>query len=163
MALQADLVATSQARRRQRSEKRLRDALQRLVAEAGANTAARKRLTVAALCRAAGVGRNAVYDNHRFVLDELTQARAAAAGDASVRRDRMAGLRAEVDELRSDKARLATENAGLLVRVLDAETAAATLRRQVETLRRALQQPRNQASSEQAVEAGVRHRADAAP
>lgn len=163
MAPQADVATTSQARRRQRSEERLRGALQRLVAEADANPAARERLTVAALCRAAGVGRNAVYANHRFVLDELTQARAAAASDASVRRDRMAGLRTEMDGLRSDKAKLATENAGLLVRVLDAETAAATLRRQVETLRHALQQTRNQASAELAEEAGVRHGTDAAP
>jgi len=147
MSSGADAAATDPARRRMRSEERLRGALQRLAAEAGQGgdgTAARERLTVAALCRAAGVGRNAVYANHRFALDELARVRTAVAGDAAVRRDRLTELRATVDELRQDKARLATENAGLLVRVLDAEATSMSLRQQVETLRQALHQIRDQ-------------------
>ena len=53
---------TGPERRRQRSEERLREALGRLIAEAGQGTepGGRDALTVAALSRASGIGRNAL-------------------------------------------------------------------------------------------------------
>lgn len=136
---------TGPERRRQRSEERLREALGHLIAGAGqgAEPASRDALSVAALSRASGIGRNAIYSNHRFALDELARARAAAAGKAAARRDRLAELRTEIDRLGLDKSRLATENAGLLVRVLDAEAATLSLRGQVETLQQALRRLRD--------------------
>jgi len=136
---------TGPERRRQRSEERLREALARLIAGAGQGAAKSSpdALSVASLSRASGIGRNAIYTNHRFALDELARAREAAAGETAVRRDRLAELRAETDRLKLDKSRLATENAGLLARLLEAEGATASLRRQVETLQQALKRLRD--------------------
>ena len=66
--MQSDASATPQARRRARTEARLREALARLLHDGS------RRPTVAALAREAGVGRNAIYANHRTILDELRQA-----------------------------------------------------------------------------------------
>ncbi len=131
---------TGPERRRQRSEERLREALAHLIAGTGQGAAKGNpdALSVSSLARASGIGRNAIYSNHRFALDELAQARAAAADETAVRCDRITGLRAETERLKLDRSRLVTENAGLLVRVLEAESAAVSLRGQVETLQQAL-------------------------
>jgi len=141
----AALDLTGPGRRRQRTAERLRDALARLVAAAGQGTGPSDRdtLTVAALSRLSGVGRNAIYSNHRFALEELARARLAAAGETVARRDRLTELRVEVDSLKCDKNRLVTENAGLLLRTLDAEAAVVGLKRQIETLQQALRQSRD--------------------
>ena len=136
---------TGPERRRQRSQERLREALAHLIAGAGQGAAKSSpdAFSVASLSRASGIGRNAIYTNHRFVLDELARARKAVAGEAAVRRDRLAELRTETDRLKLDKSRLATENAGLLARVLEAEDAAASLRGQVETLQQTMKRLRD--------------------
>ena len=58
------------------SAEKLRAALDRLKGATGERSgASMQRLTVAALAREAGVGRNAIYANHRGILDELIRAR----------------------------------------------------------------------------------------
>lgn len=140
---------TGPERRRHRSEERLREALAHLIARAGQGTAqsSPNALSVSSLSRASGIGRNAIYSNHRFALDELARAREAVAGETAMRRDRLAELRAETDRLKLDKSRLATENAGLLVRLLQAEGAAASLKGQVETLQQAVKRLRDASSA----------------
>ena len=59
---------TPQARRRARTAERLREALAHLLRDGS------RRPTVAALAREAGIGRNAIYANHRTILNELRQA-----------------------------------------------------------------------------------------
>ena len=59
---------TPQARRRARTAVRLREALAHLLRDGS------RRPTVAALAREAGIGRNAIYANHRTILNELRQA-----------------------------------------------------------------------------------------
>lgn len=111
MAILAD---TPQGRRRERIAARLQEALATLRADPTAE------LTAAALARRAGIGRNALYTNHRSALEDLRDLRAerppmrcqkgfpdegGGKGDGEVR------IRA-----------LATENASLLRRALIAET-----------------------------------------
>jgi hypothetical protein len=59
---------TPQQKRRDATALRLRAAMARLLAQKGGT-----KLSVAALAREAGVGRNAIYVNHRYVIAELLQ------------------------------------------------------------------------------------------
>lgn len=113
---------TPQQKRRYATAQRLRAALARLLLaqERGA------KLSVAALAREAGVGRNAIYVNHRDVVAELLQAAshridAAVASKEAPETD----WRAVATELREQVRGLATENAMLLRRAQDAEQATA--------------------------------------
>jgi hypothetical protein len=114
-----------EAKRRQKTEGRLRAALERLVAGTPTHPSLRGhsyRLTVVALAREARVGRNTIYTNHRSLLDELD--RAAPRADMPDRPDRdekAADLAAQITELQQQKRQLATENAALLKRAIDAE------------------------------------------
>lgn len=105
--------------RMQATADRLRAALDRLTAGSGATAS----MTVAALAREAGVGRNAIYANHRDILDQLTRARqrqrASASHPAAV--DRITEQRRLIDDMQHQLRHLATENAGLLRRVIEAE------------------------------------------
>lgn len=105
--------------RMQATADRLRAALDRLTASSGATAS----MTVAALAREAGVGRNAIYANHRDILDQLTRARqrqrAPASHPAAV--DRITEQRRLIDDMQHQLRHLATENAGLLRRVIEAE------------------------------------------
>lgn len=122
MTSEADL-STPQARRRANTDARLREALGVLANDP--STAA----TVAGLARAAGVGRNIIYTHHVGVLDALRDlqsqregATEKAVGDAD--RTRSA--------LRDTEARniaLATHNASLLKRAVEAEQRAEQLER----------------------------------
>jgi hypothetical protein len=84
--MQSDASATPQARRRARTEARLREALARLLHDGS------RRPTVAALAREAGVGRNAIYANHSTILDELRQAATRPGTDSQVESEADCGL-----------------------------------------------------------------------
>jgi hypothetical protein len=114
-----------EAKRRQRTEGRLRAALERLVAGMPTHPSLRGhsyRLTVAALAREARIGRNTIYTNHRSLLDELDRAGPPAdMPDRPDRDEKAADLGALITELQQQKRHLATENAALLKRAIDAE------------------------------------------
>jgi AcrR family transcriptional regulator len=138
---------TPHDRRRATAEK-LRAALDRLVRgtpERAASQHSAHRLTVAALAREAGVARNAIYTNHRDILDELVQARrrGTVADRLDSTEQKIAEQRAVFDDMQIQIRQLATENAGLLRRAVEAERLAesadrrtAQLTRQIDALRR---------------------------
>ena len=82
------------------------------------------RLTVATLAREARVGRNAIYANHRSMIDELRRAsdRKIVPEKLAAWEDKLAQQRTLIQVLQIEERRLATENAVLLKRILDAET-----------------------------------------
>lgn len=117
-------VQTPQGKRRSGTSARLRAAFDRLVA-AGA------KLTVAALAREAGVGRNAIYVNHRDIIADLLEA--ASQREAPTKpgqgRSPETDWRGVAAEMKDRVRALATENALLLKRTLDAEQATARAER----------------------------------
>ncbi|MGC0321060.1 AcrR family transcriptional regulator [Bradyrhizobium sp. USDA 326] len=122
--------STPQQKRRDTTAYRLRAALARLLAREGG-----AKLSVAALAREAGVGRNAIYVNHRDVITELFQTAshrtdAAAASKEAPETD----WRAVAIELREQLRALATENARLLKRAQDAELATARVEKRAAKL-----------------------------
>jgi AraC-like DNA-binding protein len=134
-------------RRMQATADKLGAALDRLVRGAPerlASTHPARRLTVAALAREAGVARNAIYTNHRDILDDLARARKRGAIPdrlGSVEQ-KVAEQRAAIDDMQLQIRQLATENAGLLRRAIEAERLAeradrrnARLTRQIDALR----------------------------
>lgn len=132
MATSAD---TSQGRRRERVATRLREALAVLRADPESE------ISVAALARHAGIGRNALYTNHRAVLEDLRalQAeRSPASGQDEV--PKLDGGKGEA-EVRIRV--LATENASLLRRALIAESRAKRLEERNADLVRELRDRRN--------------------
>ena len=130
--MQSDASATPQARRRARTEARLREALARLLHDGS------RRPTVAALARGAGVGRNAIYANHRAILDELRQAATRPGISSHVESDTDRGLehRRVIAGLKNQLRQLATQNAALLKRALNAEAKAVRLDRRASQLTR---------------------------
>jgi hypothetical protein len=135
-------------RRMQATAGKLRAALDRLVRgtpERPVSQHSAHRLTVAALAREAGVARNAIYTNHRDILDELAQARSheTVPDRLNSTKQKRAKQRAVVDDMQIQIRQLATENAGLLCRAVEAERMAeradrrsAQLTRQIDALRR---------------------------
>jgi hypothetical protein len=123
---------TPQARRRARTAERLREALAHLLRDGS------RRPTVAALAREAGIGRNAIYANHRTILNELRQAATRNGADSQGERDADRGLehRRVIAELKNQLRQLATQNAALLKRALDAEAKATRLDRRAAQLAR---------------------------
>src|SRR6516164_7781841 len=130
--------AAPQARRRARTAERLREALARLLRDGS------RRPTVATLAREAGVGRNAIYANHRAILDELRQAAAQHGADSQGESyiDRGNEHRRVIAELKNQLRQLATQNAALLKRALDAEANAARLDRRAARLTRTIDEMR---------------------
>ena len=118
-------LPTPEVRRRRRTEGRLRAALQRLAAGTPTHPSLRGqsyRLTVAALAREARVGRNTIYTNHRSLLDELDRvAPRAQMPDRPDRDQKTAELGEVITRLQQQKRQLATENAALLKRAIEAE------------------------------------------
>ncbi|BCH20003.1 hypothetical protein [Mesorhizobium sp. L-2-11] len=112
-----------QQKRRAGTAARLRAALERLIAAQPQNGA---KLSVAGLAREAGVGRNAIYVNHRDVVAELLLA-ASHRIDATMASKEApeTDWRAVATGLREQVRGLATENARLLRRAQDAEQATA--------------------------------------
>jgi aryl carrier-like protein len=107
---------TPQEKRRSGTSVRLRAAFGRLVA-VGA------KLTVAALAREAGVGRNAIYVNHRDIIADLLQATSRSETNSEPNQERSpeTDWRAVAAQMKEQVRVLATENARLLKRALDAE------------------------------------------
>jgi hypothetical protein len=136
--MQSDASATPQARRRARTEARLREALARLLHDGS------RRPTVAALAREAGVGRNAIYANHRTILDELRQAATRPGTGSQLESDADRGLehRRVIAGLKNQLRQLATQNAALLKRALDAEAKTARLDRRAAQLTREIDEIR---------------------
>lgn len=116
--------------RHRNTERRIRQAMDRLVAQAsleGRTT----RVTVAALAREAQVSRNTIYAEHSSFLEELASANPPRPGtQRPPPKSDMSALRASMHELQAQRRLLATENASLLKRVLDAEKAVARLEKQ---------------------------------
>lgn len=116
---------TPQQKRRQSTEQRLRAALGRLVAGKPRTKSLRKtdyRLTVSMLAREANISRNTIYANHRSFVDEL----AGQAGRRDVTKPQSRARNARDDrrliaELRGNVRDLASQNAALLKRAIDAE------------------------------------------
>lgn len=109
-------------RRVQATAEKLRAALDRL-ARGSDRSPMERQLTVAALAREARVGRNAIYANHRDILDELTrvrQQRRAPSRIAAIT-EKVAEQRITVDTMQGQLRQLATENAGLMRRAIEAE------------------------------------------
>lgn len=131
---------TPYEKRRRNTERRLRQALKRLQ-DGTSNHPSLKgrpyRLSVATLAREARVGRNTIYTNHRPILDELKRAdsEVSAPRQASAK-ERIAELSAIATQLQEDKRRLATHNAALLKRAIDAEVLVTRLEKQVARLTR---------------------------
>ncbi|KWT87437.1 hypothetical protein APY03_3725 [Variovorax sp. WDL1] len=111
------------------THRKLCEALERLI-QIGSDPALRSdrdRFSVARLAREAGVARNAIYTNHRAIIDALRQ---AAAQQLVPQRldtweDKLAQQRAVIDMLSKQQRLLATENAALLKRAMEAESTAA--------------------------------------
>lgn len=125
---------------------KLRAALDRLIQGDGQSPIVpASRLTVAALAREAGIGRNAIYTNHGDILDDLTIARRRQSQPSriSVTKDAVSEQRGMIEEMQVQIRQLATENAGLMRRAIEAERRAdraerrsALLTREIDTLRR---------------------------
>lgn len=139
MTLRADL-STPQARRRANTDARLRDALGTLANDPAAS------VTVAALARAAGVGRNIIYTHHAEVLDalrDLQAQRVVATKTMTTDEDR---ARSALHEAEMRITALATQNAGLLKRAVEAEQRAERLERRNAQLVQELDRIRRPAS-----------------
>jgi hypothetical protein len=111
-------------RRMQATAAKLRAALDRLAGDSGGPpTASIRHLTVAELAREAGVGRNAIYANHRDILDELARfrERQPVPGRIATMVDKVAEQRVVIDDMQCQIRQLATENAGLMRRAIEAE------------------------------------------
>lgn len=122
-------------KRLQETDRKLRDALDRLVKGTPRDASLQARrygISVASLAREAGVARNAIYTNHRAMIDALRQAaqRRVVPSRLESWEDKLAQQRAVIDVLKTEQRRLVTQNAGLLKRAIDAEAAAARHQRQ---------------------------------
>lgn len=116
-------LSTPQARRRANTDARLCEALG-VLADNPATAP-----TVDALARAAGVSRNIIYTHHSGVLDalrELQSQREGAAESAASKADR---TRSALRDTEARNIALATHNASLLKRAVEAEQQAARLER----------------------------------
>ncbi|WP_439397126.1 hypothetical protein ACRQ5Q_08710 [Bradyrhizobium sp. PMVTL-01] len=96
---------------------KLHAALDRLLREG------EQRLTVAALAREAHVGRNAIYANHRDILDDLNRARQRQRVPDRITtiEERIAEQRNAIEDMQQQIRQLATDNAGLMRRAIEAE------------------------------------------
>ena len=122
-------------KRRQETDRKLRGALDRMVNGTPGDASLRERthqLNVTSLAREAGVARNAIYTNHRAMIDALRQAAQQRVVPSKLEswEDKLAQQRAVIGVLKTEQRRLATENAALLKRATDAEAEVAQHRRQ---------------------------------
>ena len=139
-------AANPHDRRMQATAEKLRAALDRLKGATGERSGtSMQRLTVAALAREAGVGRNAIYANHRGILDELIRARQRqrVPDQITTIEDKITEQRSVIEDMQQQIRKLATENAGLMRRAIEAERRAdraerrsAQLTKEVDNLRR---------------------------
>jgi hypothetical protein len=134
--------STPHEKRRLRTERRLRAALDRLTGGTPSHPSLRGRayrLSVVVLAREARVGRNTIYANHRAILDELSRAdRQTATPKQPAPVQKTARLGVLIEQLQQQKQQLATENAALLKRAIDAEKLVDRLKKQNATFVREL-------------------------
>jgi hypothetical protein len=130
---------TPQQKRRDATREELKAALARLIASGHP-----RRLSVAVLAREAGVGRNAIYANHADIIAELRRAarERVLAQPVVEKAPTITDWRAVAADFRGQNQLLATENARLLKRALDAEQAAARAEKQAAALRAELRKTR---------------------
>jgi septal ring factor EnvC (AmiA/AmiB activator) len=127
------MPTTPHEKRRLRIEHRLRAALERLVSGSPRHPAPRGgtyRPSVSALAREAGVSRNTIYANHRSIIKELNSNYPVTTQKRPTLEHKIAELGAVIEQLQLQKRQLATENAAILKRVIDAETMLDQLRKQ---------------------------------
>lgn len=122
MTSEADL-STPQARRRANTDARLREALG--VLANNSSTAP----TVAGLARAAGVGRNIIYTHHAGVLDALRELQSQREGATETAAGEADRTRSALRDAEARNIALATHNASLLKRAVEAEQRAERLER----------------------------------
>ncbi|MFD1104324.1 hypothetical protein [Sphingobium olei] len=115
--------STPQARRRANTDARLREALGVLAKDPSAT------LTVAGLARAAGVGRNIIYTHHAGVLDALRELQLQREGASETAAGEADRTRATLHDAIAKNIALATHNASLLKRAVEAEQRAERLER----------------------------------
>lgn len=118
---------TPHEKRLRNTDRKLREALERLVKGLPTHPDLQKRsyrLTVTTLAREARVGRNAIYTNHRPIIDELHRAseRKIIPEKLAAWEDKLAQQRALIQVMQIEERRMVTENAVLLKRILEAET-----------------------------------------
>lgn len=116
-------LSTPQGRRRANTDARLREALGALAINPSAAP------TVAALARAAGVGRNIIYTHHAAVLDALRELQSRREGATQTAADETTRVRSALREAEDRNIALATHNASLLKRAVEAEQRAERLER----------------------------------
>jgi AcrR family transcriptional regulator len=138
--------ATPYEKRRLGIERRLQAALERLVSGAPKHPSLQGqvyRLSVSTLAREARVSRNTIYANHRSILEQLNSDHSVSARIRPTPKQKIAELRAMIEQMQLQKRQLATENATLLKRAIDAETMLDRLRNQNARLlrERAARQP----------------------
>lgn len=117
-------------KRLRNTNRKLQEALARLLQGLPTHPALQKRpyrLNVTTLAREARVGRNAIYANHRTMIEELRRAdrQRAVPDKLATWEDKLAEQRTIIAALKNTERRLTTENAVLLKRALNAEAAAA--------------------------------------
>jgi hypothetical protein len=125
---------TPHEKRLRNTDRKLRDALERLVKGLPTHPDLQKkpyRLNVAALAREARVGRNAIYTNHRLMIEELRRAdnHRIIPDKLAAWEDKLAQQRSLIQVLQLEERRLVTENAVLLKRIPEAEAEAAKQKR----------------------------------
>jgi AcrR family transcriptional regulator len=127
------MPATPYEKRRLGVERRLQAALERLVSGTPKHPSLRGRAyrpSVSALAREAGVNRNTIYANHRSIIKELNSNHPVTTRKRPNPKQKIAELRAMIEQLQLQKRQLATENAAILKRAIDAETMLDQLRKQ---------------------------------
>ena len=112
-------------RRKAKTKRRLREAMERLQAGKPTSAAVRGRkwkLDVKSVAQEAGISRNAIYQNHPEIVEELRTARTQGArARAKSEHDERKRLRQQLEDAEREQALLVTENAKLLARTLQAE------------------------------------------
>jgi hypothetical protein len=121
------------------TNRKLQEALERLVKGLPTHPALLKhpyRLTVTTLAREARVGRNAIYANHREMIDALRRAdqQRIVPDKLAAWEDKLAQQRSLIQVLQIDERRLVTENAVLLKRLLEAQAEATRQKRHADRL-----------------------------
>jgi len=116
-------ISTPQGRRRANTDARLREALGALENNPSAAP------TVAALARAAGVGRNIIYTHHAAVLTALRELQSRREGATERAATEADHARTALGDAEARIIALATQNAGLLKRAGEAEQRAERLER----------------------------------
>jgi isochorismate synthase EntC len=126
--------STPHEKRRLGTAQRLRAALERLVGGTPNHPSLRGRTyrpTVATLAREARVSRNTIYANHRSILEGLNRTNhQVTTRNRPAPNQKIAELGAMIEQLQQQKRQLATENAALLKRAIDAEQMLDRMRKQ---------------------------------